>query len=66
MQGPLRGLLAGAAAWKFGGGCISTILIFILVFGCSALSGVSGVRERHQQLQQPNGPGLENRAPSVV
>jgi len=32
MQGPLRGLLAGAAAWKFGGGCFSTILIFIIVF----------------------------------
>jgi hypothetical protein len=32
MEGPLRGLLAGAAAWKFGGGCISTILIFIIVF----------------------------------
>jgi len=32
MQGPLRGILAGAAAWKFGGGCISTILIFIIVF----------------------------------
>jgi hypothetical protein len=31
MEGPLRGLLAGAAAWKFGGGCISTILIFIIV-----------------------------------
>ena len=27
MEGPLRGILAGAAAWKFGGGCISTILI---------------------------------------
>lgn len=32
MEGPLRGLLAGAAAWKFGGGCVSTILIFIIVF----------------------------------
>ncbi len=32
MEGPLRGILAGAAAWKFGGGCISTILIFIIVF----------------------------------
>ena len=32
MEGPLRGLLAGAAAWKFGGGCISTILVFIIVF----------------------------------
>jgi hypothetical protein len=25
-------MLAGAAAWKFGGGCISTILIFVIVF----------------------------------
>jgi hypothetical protein len=32
MEGPLRGILAGAAAWKFGGGCISTVLIFIIVF----------------------------------
>jgi hypothetical protein len=24
--------LAGAAAWKFGGGCISTVVIFILVY----------------------------------
>ena len=32
MQGPLRGILAGAAAWKFGVGCVSTILIFIIVF----------------------------------
>ena len=32
MQGPLRAILAGVAAWKLGGGCISTILIFILVY----------------------------------
>jgi hypothetical protein len=32
MQGPLRGILAGAAAYKWGGGCISTIVIFLLVF----------------------------------
>ena len=32
MQGPLRGLLAGVAAWKLGGGCISTIVVFVLVF----------------------------------
>jgi hypothetical protein len=32
MQGPLRGIIAGIAAWKLGGGCISTILIFILVY----------------------------------
>jgi hypothetical protein len=32
MQGPLRGILAGVAAWKLGGGCLSTILIFLVVF----------------------------------
>ncbi|MEO6758872.1 MAG: hypothetical protein ABIO24_05415 [Saprospiraceae bacterium] len=32
MQGPFRGLLAGVAAWKFGGGCISTIVIFLVVY----------------------------------
>ena len=32
MNGLLRGAAAGAAAWKFGGGLISTILIFVLVF----------------------------------
>ncbi|HEV2885093.1 MAG TPA: hypothetical protein VGW36_09560 [Pyrinomonadaceae bacterium] len=32
MEGPLRGCLAGAVAWKFGGGLFSMILIFIVVF----------------------------------
>lgn len=32
MNDLLRGALAGAAAWKFGGGIISTILIFVAVF----------------------------------
>ena len=32
MEGPLRGCLAGAAAWKWGGGCLSTILIFVIVY----------------------------------
>ena len=32
MNDLLRGGLAGAAAWKFGGGIISTVLIFIAVF----------------------------------
>ena len=27
-----KSVVAGAAAWKFGGGLVSTILIFILVF----------------------------------
>jgi hypothetical protein len=32
MRGPLRGLLAGIGAWKLGGGCFSTILVFILLY----------------------------------
>jgi hypothetical protein len=28
----LRPIFAGLAAWKFGGGCLSTILVFLLVF----------------------------------
>ena len=32
MNNLLRTGLAGAAAWKWGGGLISTIVIFILVF----------------------------------
>ena len=32
MEGPLRGCLAGAAAWKFGGGIVSMIIIFIIVY----------------------------------
>lgn len=32
MRGPLRGLLAGLGAWKLGGGCFSTVIIFLLLF----------------------------------
>ncbi len=32
MNNLLRGGLAGGAAWKFGGGLFSTILIFLIVF----------------------------------
>jgi hypothetical protein len=32
MNNLFRGALAGAAAWKLGGGLISTIVIFVLVF----------------------------------
>ncbi len=31
-MGLLRGVVAGAAAWKWGGGVIGTILVFILVY----------------------------------
>ncbi len=32
MNGLLKTGIAGVAAWKLGGGIISTILIFILIF----------------------------------
>jgi hypothetical protein len=32
MQGPMRGILAGIGAWKLGGGCFSTIIIFIILY----------------------------------
>jgi hypothetical protein len=32
MSKALRGLAAGLGAWKLGGGCLSTILIFILLW----------------------------------
>jgi hypothetical protein len=28
----MRGILAGIGAWKMGGGCFSTVLIFILLY----------------------------------
>lgn len=27
-----KGLVAGAAAWKWGGGCFGTILVFVIVY----------------------------------
>ena len=32
LKGPMRGVLAGLGAWKLGGGCFSTVLIFIVLF----------------------------------
>jgi hypothetical protein len=32
MRTPLRGLLAGAAAYRWGGGCFGTLIVFVLVF----------------------------------
>jgi hypothetical protein len=32
MRDLLRGGIAGIAAWKLGGGCISTIIIFLIIF----------------------------------
>lgn len=32
MQNWLKALIAGGAAYKWGGGCLGTILIFVLVY----------------------------------
>lgn len=32
MRDGVRGIIAGLGAWKLGGGCFSTILIFILLY----------------------------------
>ena len=32
MNNPMRGALAGLGAWKLGGGCVSTVLIFIVLY----------------------------------
>lgn len=32
MNNMFRGLFAGAAAYKWGGGCFGTILIFVIVY----------------------------------
>ena len=32
MRGPARGILAGLGAWKLGGGCLSTVVIFIALY----------------------------------
>jgi hypothetical protein len=32
MSNLLRGGLAGLAAWKLGGGCIGTIVVFLIVY----------------------------------
>jgi hypothetical protein len=32
MQNWLRGLIAGYGAYKLGGGCLGTIIVFIIIF----------------------------------
>lgn len=32
MDKGLRGLIAGLAAWKWGGGCLGTIVVFVIVY----------------------------------
>ena len=32
MNAPAKGCLAGLASWKLGGGLISTVLVFLLIY----------------------------------
>jgi len=32
MQAPAKGCLAGLVSWKLGGGLITTVLIFVIVY----------------------------------
>jgi hypothetical protein len=32
MQNWLRTLIAGWGAWKFGGGCLGTIVLFVIIY----------------------------------
>lgn len=32
MRDWLRTIIAGAAAWKWGGGCLGTVIVFIIVY----------------------------------
>mgnify|MGYP000885492682 FL=1 len=32
MQNWLRTLIAGIGAWKLGGGCIGTIIVFVIIY----------------------------------
>jgi hypothetical protein len=41
IMGMLRGGIAGLAAWKWGGGCLGTIIVFLIVYW---LLGMFGMR----------------------
>lgn len=32
MNNAARGIIAGLGAWKLGGGCFSTVIIFVIIF----------------------------------
>ena len=32
MNNLFRGILSGAAAWKWGGGCLGTVVVFLIVW----------------------------------
>lgn len=32
MNNMFRGLLAGFGAWKLGGGCVGTVVVFVIIY----------------------------------
>ncbi len=74
MEGPLRSIVAGVAAWKLGGGCLSTIVIFLIVFyllgfvNCQLFKGQIEKRLKHFNMPRPffveNPPIRESRQTS--
>ena len=57
MNNLVRSLIAGYGAKKLGGGCISTILIFIVIYWalgtCNNQTNNNNVQTRHTYIQQP-------------
>lgn len=40
-MGLLRGGLAGLGAWKLGGGCFSTIIVFVILYWLLGVLGMN-------------------------
>lgn len=57
MNNLVRSLIAGYGAKKLGGGCISTILIFIVIYWalgtCNNQTNNNNVQTRRTYIQQP-------------
>ena len=58
MNNFVRSLIAGYGAKKLGGGCFSTILIFIVIYfvlgkTCNNNNNVNNGQLRHTYIQQP-------------
>ena len=68
MQGWLKTLIAGYGAKKLGGGCFSTILVFIVIYWalgqCNRPAG--GVRQGNMQTEQRTQIAKAPHAPSNV
>jgi hypothetical protein len=54
MNNLFRGLLAGAGAAKFGGGCLGTILVFAIIWALLGTCDNGG----HAQIEKPVAPDV--------